>query len=253
MQTKIKLGAIAVAMSAALAATSASAINVDGSPALGDGTGAGELFFSLWDQGRNQSFILDLNVPVQPFVANDGSFVGTSVTSSALAAFVAGGDIADMNWNIAGVSNILSLTEFFTVSTIDPDSVKTQAPDTSNVQFAVFSAGQYVSAANQALISDPSGDYGIFDINDGLAYFGGGAWGFSWGGNYAFDNAPNVGEDATTWIDRADISQTELTAGRWTFDAATGTVAYVPVPAAVWLFGSALGLLGAVRRRLAKA
>jgi len=34
-------------------------------------------------------------------------------------------------------------------------------------------------------------------------------------------------------------------------DAATGSISIVPVPAAVWLFGSALGLLGWVRRRAA--
>ncbi len=36
-------------------------------------------------------------------------------------------------------------------------------------------------------------------------------------------------------------------------DTNGGTVSAVPVPAAVWMFGSALGLLGLVRRRMHKA
>ncbi len=36
----------------------------------------------------------------------------------------------------------------------------------------------------------------------------------------------------------------------WTDNIVSGTVSAVPIPAAVWLFGSGLGLLGFVRRRV---
>jgi hypothetical protein len=38
----------------------------------------------------------------------------------------------------------------------------------------------------------------------------------------------------------------------WALSASGGVASAVPVPAAVWLFGSALGLLGWLRQRQAK-
>ncbi len=57
------------------------------------------------------------------------------------------------------------------------------------------------------------------------------------------------GISTLSWVGTAlTLSNSTGTAGQtWTFNA--GPQAVVPVPAAVWLFGSAVGLLGAVRRR----
>ena len=53
------------------------------------------------------------------------------------------------------------------------------------------------------------------------------------GGAYLLSNAPFPGS----------------TASKSGYDFVFQTAAVVPVPAAVWLFGSALGLMGAMRRR----
>lgn len=250
-----RIGAAAAALCLG-AGSAAQAINIDNADIeVGTGSGAGELFFSIIDTSRSESFILDLNVPVAGFVADPASFAGAvSVTSSALAGWIAGGDRSAMSWNIAGVNNEPALDTFFTVSTVDPDNAFILPPDVSNVDLALRSAGQYVGQANVDLISDPSGDYGIYGIDDGLAYMFGGAWGFTWGGNYAFDNAMEEGEVSPLWIVNAGLEASQLTENFWALDFDSGTVSYnvIPVPAAVWLFGSALGALGAMRRRFAR-
>jgi len=247
-----RAGCIAAALCLG-AGSSAQAIDIDNADlGIATGNGSGELFFSLWDPARSQSFLLDLDIPVSDFVGDNASIFGTTVTSSALADFIAGGNVADMAWNVGGVSNVPNAAAFYTVSSIDPDSVYV-APPSPNVQGAVSSAGQYVGSANPGLTDDPSGDFGVFGLDDGLAYFGAGAWGFGWGGNYAFDNAPEIGETASTWLSSVAGENTEFDGGFWDLDATTGTVSYnvIPVPAAAWLFASALGLLGAARRRRA--
>ena len=260
MDRRAKIAAGVAGLFVGLGATTASALdinmdNVSGGPAAGDGSG--ELFFSVWDTGRTESFILDIGLTVGDFVANGNTFgYNFSVTSPELAEWIGGGDAANQIWNIGGVNNS-AIDSIFTLSTVDPTDMYV-APPGNNVIAAQASANQYVGAANSGAPADQ--DYGIFTVADGLAYFGGGAWGDSWGVNYAFDNAPSVGGGpAEIWqstaID-ADNSDSLLFGGTWDFDASTGTVAYtgiIPVPAAVWLFGSALGLLGVIRRRAARA
>jgi hypothetical protein len=66
-----------------------------------------------------------------------------------------------------------------------------------------------------------------------------------------------AGSQLTGWrldLNTFEINRFELgplTSNLLTGDISFGVQAAVPVPAAVWLFGSALGLLGALRRRMA--
>ena len=61
--------------------------------------------------------------------------------------------------------------------------------------------------------------------------------------DYALGYADDMGEYFAAYIAGYDDSQSGNTSGKF----AGSTV--VPVPAAVWLFGSALGILGWVRRK----
>ena len=55
------------------------------------------------------------------------------------------------------------------------------------------------------------------------------------------------------WVGQEFVNDSFVAYPNLSFDqTATITVAAVPVPAAVWMFGSALGLLGFVRRRMHK-
>ena len=256
--------AAGVAMAVGLGIGSAqAAINADGADVAVDGMGtsSGELFFSILDGTNKKSLTLDLNVGVQAFLANP--LAGVSVQSNALQAFIAGGDQAAMVWNVAGLNNDVDPLGFpgiFVVTTVDPDS--TPAPfgglASDGLTNGIANAGQFLSGVNGALIGD------VAEVGDlSPAYFDNqaGNWSDNFGGPLPFDNAADfaTGETAAMVIigARADglaselVPNAELAQGFWSLDGATGTVSFqpVPIPAAVWLFGSAiLGLVG-IRRR----
>jgi hypothetical protein len=69
-----------------------------------------------------------------------------------------------------------------------------------------------------------------------------------------FVSNDTLGGISATWIDET-FASLGITQGSyvwsWAGDSVTLDVVPVPVPAAVWLFGSALGLLGWIRRKAA--
>jgi hypothetical protein len=80
------------------------------------------------------------------------------------------------------------------------------------------------------------------------------AWGNSFGGAIQPSNEVEFGSSSQIQGWRLVLAEEGIinsVLAPITSDAATGSISIVPVPAAVWLFGSALGLLGWVRRRAA--
>jgi hypothetical protein len=82
-----------------------------------------------------------------------------------------------------------------------------------------------------------------------------------WNTNWALtpvNNTAAIGEDMGFYFIKGDLAGNNTTteaAGRWAFDGTNltyGAVSAVPVPAAIWLFGSGLiGLVGVARRKTA--
>ena len=92
---------------------------------------------------------------------------------------------------------------------------------------------------NLALFSDITPDtfthYGYWSDTRGPIGFPQTAWAFEFGGTFAGGNSNEL-----------------ITLNRWTWAVHDGNVSAVPVPAAVWLFGSGLlGLVGMARRKKA--
>jgi hypothetical protein len=96
-----------------------------------------------------------------------------------------------------------------------------------------------IGGDDAALAGGPQALANNYSFMNAATMIGGAAPGFQrWVLNNGTDLFPGAGETGTG-LD---------TGYKFTFDTA---VAVVPVPAAVWLFGSALGLMGAMRRRSA--
>jgi len=113
--------------------------------------------------------------------------------------------------------------------------------------------GNFGSVVNAALCGNYT--FGANFVNESSVVYSGASVTRTLGGDDVSRGAPQSladydGMTTLSWVGTAlTLSNSTGTSGlTLVFDA--GPQAVVPVPAAVWLFGSAVGLLGAVRRRM---
>jgi hypothetical protein len=276
MNLKLKSLVTAVAMTVAGMAQAAS-INTDnwstGGANLSTGTGAGDLLFAIYDPGRAQSLVLNLNLTADTFRNSNSSLINTfSVTDSLLQSFIAGSSNQSlMQWNLGAISNSglgpnagILTTNGNAGATINP---ATQGPVDGN---ALEIGMDHITAwaqANNGLFTVSNPNSAISAASDVTGYLANGLWGSNFGNAFSFNNdVAGFGSNqlisfiALGATDVSDLGGTPVSNtfsnGAWHVNAATGTVSYVgtvsavPVPAAVWLFGSGLlGLVGIGRRR----
>lgn len=235
------------------------AISDDGIAAAGvsAGTGMGDMFFSIYDASNSTALVLDLNLKVADFLANPAA--PFSVINPAVANFIANGDVTSMQWNVAGVSNgpLPDITSIFLLSTVDPDTTPTPFANASVQQDALNSVGAYLQSVNNNLIGD------VAETAASTTWLGG-DWADSVGGNaFGYNTASDFESGAFESLAmfrvglNSDGSASELQSVPglelvvWNLDAGTGelSVSAVPIPGAVWLFGSALAGLVGYRRR----
>jgi len=262
MNLKLKTLAVAVAMTVAGAANAAIYTdNYNGFAGITTGTGDGELFLSILDPTVQQSLVLDLNLTVNQFRLNNASLINTfSVTDATLASFItASPDQSLMRWNLGGLSNMglgpdlgIVTTHGNAGATIDAGE---RPIDGNGMTLGMINMEAYVNLNPTTAVvgaTSPGGHQG-------------GYWGATYGGSLFFSNE-HIGftgselmsfifADETNTLD-GPTSVQAFANGQWMVDPTLGKVSYVgqvsavPVPAAVWLFGSGLlGLVGVSRRR----
>lgn len=250
--------ALAVAMAAA---TGANAAWVTGSTTDGDAIlGNGEALFSIFDTAN--SYSLDLNHTYQEFL--DGTVADQAFN---LPNFIFSPSSTGISWNVVAGSTRYTTTNGACILQVGPNCLKyalvrddsdsgllatskLAAPGTytdpvSLVQGTFFPFGAGLNGAGtgpdyQAASGDP-------------AYAGGG----SYQANTALFNLDQYGSMGL-WkfgVDQNQVAVAPVLVGTFTLDGTSlvwANAATVPVPAAAWMFGSALlGLAGVARKRRA--
>lgn len=269
MNLKLKTLVVAVAMAAAGVAQAAP-ISVGGyNPTFGPtGTGdaaGGSVIFTAYDPGNGLSLALNTNKTVLDMMNANTSF---TISDTGLASFISSSaNQSAMVWNMGAVSNGPSHTGLATTngnagdiwnSSMSPLDGYTEALSMDSIYYYAGNnngwSGSPFATGNSLVVGATT-----------AAGFGGGSWGSNFGGaagwGPGFNNTMtglNGGMKMSFLAidpnsqDLAPIATTF--AGTWSVNAAAGTLNYtvsaVPVPAAVWLFGSGLlGLVGISRRR----
>jgi hypothetical protein len=228
-------------------------------------TGGSELILNLWD-GTN-TFTLDLGVPF------GAPTTGTLANLSTLApTFFTGGTLnSNVQWNVIAADTTAggngSTLSTYGARMMTTSSTATWSYVNSNVTASASGLASYITALNTTGTHPTvaNGSDLSTSVLDSNSWQGSGML-TAWAQNSLF-NAMGMGAGSMLFVEVAQSATTGLfgpqipttgtpsftTLGQFTL-AANGAMSFapVPVPAAVWLFGSALaGLVGVARRRKA--
>ena len=261
---KFKKTLLAAGLLAAAASANA-AIDTDSAGAAGTGDGGGELFVSVFRNvpGQQQSYLIDTGITSSQLlsgsvangtvVGNVGSFFTTAATSS----FV---------FNAGAVANLGETGKFGSIFT----SNNASAVQTTANNYDLAAAGavnvnmETFTESGNASLTNPT-DYANNDDLSGLTASSGGYhgrfdWGSNLGGAVPFSTEGSLDTGLALWgivVNEDFETFTRVALGFLTADSASGNIIYntslttpeVPLPAAVWLLGSALIGMTAVGRR----
>lgn len=252
-----------------------------------DTNGNSEVVLSVWDDVAQVSYVRGLGVYYNDWKPADVSpEAGMSVTFAADPVFqnlFSNSQASNIYWNVTAADEVEGATVYtdagiLTTLTLGEDPTQINMPN-AGTRTAAQNFNIFMNRVNMQLYHC---DQGLActstDMGD-VHYAGDGAWSTNFGGIFQINNAGNLG-DALTWAafyqtggtglfgptsppaNQSDKVRAENSAalGQWLL-AADGSLTYsiaeagggvpeVPVPAAVWLFGSGLvGLVGIARRR----
>lgn len=256
----------AIAVAVALAAAS----GANAAWQSGTNNTAGELLLTVWNAAGEVAFSQDLGVLTADLLAGnvaDGSTYQLSPTGLAHVGVGSG-----LSWNIAGADTAGLLYDDVS-GRLNTGMVFTNTGNvpTTPVDYFGTVSGVYVNTFFPQIGNIMAGGTGADPVvltSGDLAHAGEDP---IWGNGLGGITQANPQLTGTAGADGATIEMLAFTAivtdpttfdyvnviesmGFWTLDSAAGTLTYsasaVPVPAAAWLFGSALmGLAGVARRR----
>ncbi len=208
------------------------------------------LFLIANDAARNgsgETYILDLNFDI--LASDPSNFSG--VTDPALADWLNDPSATTIDWGVYAVGNnqnTVFASQFLVVSTVNPADVEPVRFDQTRLNTAITSGRNVITGFNDAHIVD---GLAAGPLDDGFPV----GFGNKWADDAQFSSTGGLDDLLPMYIFGVDsifepVAPIALE-GLWSLDASTGNVAFsvVPVPAAVWMFGSALVGIFGIRRR----
>lgn len=262
---KLTVKALTAAMAMAVGGQAFGAIDDDNALAPWTGDGGGELFLAVVDRGgaAPKSFVLDLGVTALNFLSNPSSSM--TFNNPTIASFLAGNS-GLVSWSVAAADNRDAQTSFtdfgYLTTSSTPMTLANSPAGFAGISGAMSRIGTYLLTVNNGdanvgannSYNFGSADPGFYDTGwqTSVSGWDGGTHGTETGldSSMAFYYVNLDPADGT-----AETLKPNLMPGSWMLSS-NGVLTYsagpapVPVPAAVWLLGSALvGLVGIARRR----
>lgn len=270
---KLTLGMIVPAIALLGAAgTASAAIDNDSAANTGTGDGGGELYLSVVDRGGpiERSYVLDLGITSTEFLALDSPTYSLSFAADANLLDILNNAQGTIAWNIVGASNWYGPSgDNFDQLGVLTTSANALNPFNIPSGFAGIETAMtnlYIQTNSVNGTGPGSTDYAA-DISQIFpsthnAFYDNGAFGSNIG---QIQKETGLGESLAFYFvawdynfeTGEDISRADLLSGVWTLSEAglltyAAAAAPVPLPAGVWLLGSALlGMAGIGRRRKA--
>ena len=272
---KVKTIVTAIGLSMGVAAHAAQ-INVDNIANVGSGTGAGNLVLAVLDATGARSLVFNLGETTNSFITKANTSF-TIPNEASLNAFLNGvTDVASVKWNIGAIRNVISFDGFGEAVWNDFGFQTTAKPATSvvgglagngpnsadpGITNASGAAGVFFGFNNQ-LPANPLGSANTVAVTSASNAFFNNGYGNNFGGAGSFNNTAGLNEAAEFFFFHGigdgglGATQADKFAGKWAVNFTQGgaaSVSYsvnaVPVPAAVWMLGSALCGLVTIKRR----
>lgn len=207
-----------------------------------------DLVLTIYDTVLDRAYVQDLEVNYLDII--DGNFTGSfNLDASALSIF-SGSNQANLRWSLiaAGQDFLLPGSQFGAVTTaVAPFTLEFATLSNIALQFNQLAVvanqlldpvdGDAASAGTGSLLSST-----VRVFQDGI------------GGQVGFSNATAASSAISLYFlglndEFVGVAPREVSPLQWQLNLAAGTVSAVPLPAAAWLFLSAIAGLGAVARR----
>lgn len=262
MSMKLKMTVAAIALAITGTANAAITGTISNDPGM---NGSGELFINIVrDTASPATIVLDTNINANDLVSGAvTSWTSNAAQTAAVASlFSTSANLSDFVFDAGAVQNNGSNLDQFGLFLTNTNTTLVPPPVVKINNFSNFitSARQWTVSVNQGPNAGPDGmltpaTSGFGDWTDGIR---------GWNGNgNVLQWTPTTSIGVTNSLDlyryfyQPDGTPVNQLFGKLNIDVATGQVSFgaasvsaVPVPAAVWLFGSGLmGMVGVARRR----